>query len=58
MEEETSEPRPRRLTGEAAFTAEKKRIAARNEAAHQAERKLRSAGERRKVAERRERDLH
>jgi hypothetical protein len=54
---EPSSPGPGRSTAEAAFNEVKKEIARRNEKAHQAARKLRTARENRQIARRRKTDL-
>ena len=57
MDEEDSQPQPARISAQAAFDHVRKEIAARNEATHKAAHKLRAAREKRKAAERRERDM-
>jgi hypothetical protein len=57
MDEKAHEPGPGRSTSAAAFDDIRKKIAARNEAAHKDARKLRDVLDQVKARERRERDL-
>jgi hypothetical protein len=54
--DESRSPGPGRWTADAALSEVKKQVARRNEEAHKAARKLRSAREKEKWAQRRERD--
>jgi len=56
MNEQTNQPGPGRSTADAAFSAAKKLIAERNEAASKAARKLRQEFEQRQAAARAARD--
>ena len=56
MPKQTHEPGPGRSTSEAAFNEVRKEIADRNERAHQAARKLRTAREREQALRRRRDD--
>lgn len=57
MTKPTHEPGPGRSTSEAAFNEVRKEIAQRNERAHQAARKLRTARDRAQASRRRRDDL-